>query len=191
MLGFAFIMLGALFIVANKIENKKSLFPMSIHSIISIFALILLIIQVLTGLRNYFPESLGRINKWHDDFGLLIWDALIISLFSGLVSFLNWTFTNFLVVFIPLFLWLVVVYQVVGKNIRRGLNGKSTLVSPSLDQDDDLLIRDSDGPTTNRFNKSSTTSATTTAEYDEDFDLNTIEDQTSRLLKQDDEEDNF
>ena len=64
--------------------------PTTIHSLLGLFAIILLCAQVVLGLKKHSALSINeaRIYRFHGDLGLLTWDMLCITLLTGLLEFL-------------------------------------------------------------------------------------------------------
>mmetsp|Transcript_21936 Transcript_21936/g.67366 ORF Transcript_21936/g.67366 Transcript_21936/m.67366 type:complete len:214 (-) Transcript_21936:773-1414(-) len=101
----AFGALGALFIAANKIQNGKSIMPMSIHSILGTLALVGIITQVLVGFRKRhmirlneeMGVAVGPTYRWHGKLGLVTYDLCALSMLTGMLSYLPYTLPNLLV----------------------------------------------------------------------------------------------
>ena len=93
MLGASFLVLGLLFIAAHKVEEKHSLLPMTIHSIIGFCALMILCVQATSGMQKMeeFVKSdhPRKIKRWHGESGLVLWDLLCLSLITGSYSLLG------------------------------------------------------------------------------------------------------
>lgn len=120
-IGSCFLILGVLFIIAEKIEVRESFVPFSVHSLIGTVTLLLILVQAIVGqhkLEILIKEKI-KVNKWHGDLGLLVWDLLCVSMFTGLLFYLPWSFSNFVVLFIPIIVWLAVLVQVNNNSIRR------------------------------------------------------------------------
>lgn len=120
-IGACFIVMGLLFIIAEKIEIRESFIPFSIHSIVGTISILAIIIQAIIG-QNKLEVLISnkvKVNKWHGDFGLVVWDLLCLSMFSGLLFYLPWGFSNFLVLFIPIIVWIAVLVQVNNHSSRR------------------------------------------------------------------------
>ena len=87
-MGGCCILLGLLFIVANKIEYAHSIMPMSIHSIIGSCCIILLIVQATSGSQkmDHIMRNNTKIRRWHGDSGLLLWDLLCFAIMTGILK---------------------------------------------------------------------------------------------------------
>ncbi len=120
LIGFGLMLMGFLFIVAEKMEMHESIIPMSIHSITALTLIFAFIVQTIVGLEKLQYHLLystnRRIRRWHGDMGLLVWDAICITLITGLASFLPWSIYSLIVYVFPLLLWLAVILQMIGKN---------------------------------------------------------------------------
>jgi len=108
MIGSAFLGLGLLFVVAHKAEYKKSIVPQTIHSSIGIIAISLIILQIVVGNQKitHLDRSNTKIKRWHGDCGLLVWDLLCITLITGLLEFLSFSFFTLIVVLSVVTLWI-------------------------------------------------------------------------------------
>lgn len=142
MTGGVLIGLGLLFIFAEKIEIHHTILPHTFHSITATVVLIAVVVQVVVGNQKYqFTQLLmqhsnssrARIKRWHGDFGLLVWDALCFTLFTGLMGFLRFSFTSLIVCILPFVLWLAVAVQMNGKNAMKD----DTLIGSEDDTNDD------------------------------------------------------
>jgi hypothetical protein len=145
--GACFLIFGFIIIIANKIEFNLSLIPSTPHSIIGFIAILLLIFQSIIGQQklNALDINNKKINRWHGDFGLLLWDIICLSLLSGLISFLYLNFTNLLVELSVVAVWLTVHAQL--KNNTTVNTSKDLLTSIDIitmsnlkSKDDDNLI---------------------------------------------------
>ena len=89
--GISLLFLGLLFIVAHKVEFKKTLLPVTVHSFIAFVSLGILCLQSISGTEKMseFQKSITprKIRRWHGDSGLLLWDLLSLTLLTGLISF--------------------------------------------------------------------------------------------------------
>ena len=88
MMGGCCILLGALFIVANKIEFAHSIVPMSFHSVAGSCCVILVIVQAASGSQkmDHIMRNNTKIRRWHGDSGLILWDLLCIAIISGVLK---------------------------------------------------------------------------------------------------------
>lgn len=91
-IGGTFLGFGMLFIVANKIEYKKTILPHTLHALAGTVALGLVIAQIVVGHQkiDILERQNTKTRRWHGDLGLLTWDALCIALVLGLAEFLRW-----------------------------------------------------------------------------------------------------
>jgi hypothetical protein len=132
-LGIAFVLFGLLFIIAQKIEVEHGFLPRSFHSSVAFVTISLSIIQVFVGQQKLqYQEMLmsnRRIQKWHSDFGLLIWDGFCISMFSGLAQFLPYSW--YLLLLLPCIIWISVLLQ---------MSGKFAVKDEEIDGDDDVKV---------------------------------------------------
>jgi hypothetical protein len=139
MTGGVFIGLGLLFIVAHKLENKRSIIPMTLHSMIGILPLLAIIAQVVSGndkLTHMASGGQRKVRRWHGDMGLLTWDLLCATLLLGLQSFLAASFSNLLVMLVVVVCWFAVHAQV--------LSNAALLKHEATSSDHDLSSRDWD-----------------------------------------------
>eukprot|EP00608_Synchroma_pusillum_P005883 CAMPEP_0198420148 /NCGR_PEP_ID=MMETSP1452-20131203/705_1 /TAXON_ID=1181717 /ORGANISM="Synchroma pusillum, Strain CCMP3072" /LENGTH=233 /DNA_ID=CAMNT_0044140297 /DNA_START=23 /DNA_END=720 /DNA_ORIENTATION=+ len=107
-LGTAFILLGLLLILANKVEVGHTIMPLSIHSMVGTVAVLLCLAQAAVGFQKMaalqaMPER--RVHRYHGEAGLLVFDALMLSVFLGMLSFLYFSMLNFLVEMSVIVLW--------------------------------------------------------------------------------------
>ena len=128
MIGSAFLGLGLLFVVAHKAEYKKSIVPQTIHSSIGIIAISLIILQIVVGNQKitHLDRSNTKIKRWHGDCGLLVWDLLCITLITGLLEFLPFSFFTFVVVLAIVTLWMSTHAQMRRQN-PDGAGGQSAI----------------------------------------------------------------
>lgn len=115
--GSIFIALGILFIVANKLEHHKSIVPMSAHSILGSFVLMILAAQAVSGQEKIAQLENGnkRVRRWHGDAGLLLWDLLCLTMIFGLISFLSVSFATGMVLLGVVGVWLAVHAQMLSR----------------------------------------------------------------------------
>lgn len=119
--GSCFLLFGLLLIVSNKLEYQHSIMPTSIHSLIGMVTITLLLCQAIVGQQKYDQidfQSNSKIRRWHGDAGLLVWDLLCLSLLTGTMSFLPFTFTSLIVELCILTSWLAVHTQMSGGMAR-------------------------------------------------------------------------
>jgi cytochrome b561 len=133
MIGTSFLGLGLLFIVAHKAEYKKSIMPQTIHSSIGIIAISLIVVQIIIGNQkiSHLDRSNTKIKRWHGDCGLLVWDLLCITLITGLIEFLPFSFFTIFVVFIIVILWVSTHAQMKRQNPDGAGNSSSIPFSAS------------------------------------------------------------
>lgn len=127
--GAVFLGLGMLFILANKFEFEHSVIPMSIHSILGTLTILLIIVQVVSGLEKiqHMESSNKRVRRWHGESGLLVWDMLCLTLLLGLMSFLAISFTNLLVLVIVIAAWMTVHVQMISKSSMHKFDSSSSM----------------------------------------------------------------
>lgn len=119
-MGGTFILLGFLTILSEKIEWKKTIIPESPHAILGFFTIFILTLQIFIGQQRLDqPNYNASYRKWHNDLGLLLWDLLCFTIFSGLITFLPFGLYNFLLLFTPWVIWLVVYSQIYSRTNRR------------------------------------------------------------------------
>lgn len=89
-IGISFITLGFLFIVAHKVEMKRTLLPLTVHSFIGMCVLAVIGIQAISGIQKMeeFQKSdhPRKIRRWHGESGLMLWDLLSLALSTGSIS---------------------------------------------------------------------------------------------------------
>mmetsp|Transcript_9609 Transcript_9609/g.35993 ORF Transcript_9609/g.35993 Transcript_9609/m.35993 type:complete len:126 (+) Transcript_9609:1646-2023(+) len=109
--------------MANKLKFGKSLWPTSVHSLIGSFALLLICIQVFVGFRKrrmmalneQMQSDIGPVYRWHGKLGLVAYDFCVLALVTGMLSYVNWSFANFLVIFSSLLTWFIAMTHAVLK----------------------------------------------------------------------------
>jgi hypothetical protein len=91
--GGIFIIMGYLFIIANKIEYGESIFPTSVHGILGTCVILAIIAQSYAGFEklSIFRRYNTKIYRWHNDFGLFIWDLLCVTSALGCLLNFSWT----------------------------------------------------------------------------------------------------
>ena len=127
-IGASFLGLGFLFIVAHKAEEKKTVLPHTVHSILGSVVIGLIIVQVVSGSQK-MSESNKKIRRWHGDLGLLVWDMLCVTVLAGFAEFFRLTFTHVLVEMVIMGLWLAVHVQMKRKVVDRAGN----IIPPTQD----------------------------------------------------------
>lgn len=139
MIGAVFLGLGMLIIVANKLEYKKSIVPFSIHSIVGCFALLLILVQVVTGQQklHQIDVSNSKIRRWHGDAGLLIWDVLCLAIFTGLASFVSFGVAAALVELFVATVWFAVHAQMSGLRPSSARGGGGAVAELTAADDSD------------------------------------------------------
>ena len=142
MIGTSFLGLGLLFIIAHKAEYKKSIMPQTIHSSIGIIAISLIIVQIIIGNQKitHLDRSNTKIKRWHGDCGLLVWDLLCITMITGLLEFLPFSFFTVFVAIIILMLWISTNAQMKRQN-PDGAGGSTIPFSASTN---DMLLGDNE-----------------------------------------------
>jgi hypothetical protein len=111
-MGGTFLFLGFLTILSEKIENHHSIIPSSFHAIVAFTVLILIGVQVFIGQQRMDQATFNpQYKRWHNDFGLILWDLLCFVIFTGLATFLPFGFIQFILLWIPGIVWLTVISQ--------------------------------------------------------------------------------
>ena len=138
LMGVGFLGMGLLSIFANKAMQKKSILPQTLHSVCGTVAVVLVVIQGVSGSQKMVQIeskiSGVRIRKWHGESGLLLWDLLCVTILLGLVEFLNLTFTNICVEICVAATWVMVHAQMRRKDDSER-EVEATYTSPSDEQD--------------------------------------------------------
>jgi hypothetical protein len=115
--GAVFISLGMLFIISHKMENEKTILPSSPHSILGAVALLLIVVQVVTGNEKLVQLENGnrRVRRWHGDLGLFVWDTLSATILLGLLSYLPLSLGTVFVLLCVLAVWLTLHVQMLSR----------------------------------------------------------------------------
>jgi hypothetical protein len=115
--GAVFISLGMLFIISHKMENEKTILPSSPHSILGTVALLLIVVQVVTGHEKLAQLENGnrRVRRWHGDLGLLVWDTLSVTILLGLLCYLPLSLGTVFVLLCVLAVWLTLHVQMLSR----------------------------------------------------------------------------
>ena len=103
--------------MSHKLENEKSLIPMTPHSILGSIAAFLIIVQVTTGQDKIaqLESANRRVRRWHGEAGLLLWDLLCVTLLLGLLSFLPlFSFVTLFALLLVAAVWVAVHAQMLG-----------------------------------------------------------------------------
>lgn len=111
MIGAAFLVMGLLFMLANKIMEKKTIVPHTLHSIVGSAVLLLIVVQGVSGMQKMNQlesKVVVKIRRWHGDSGLLLWDLLCVTILLGMIEFFNVSFTNLLVELCVVGVWVSV-----------------------------------------------------------------------------------
>ena len=122
-IGSVFLVLGILFIIANKIEFGISIIPTSIHSILGVTCISLIIVQVVSG-NQRLDVSNSKTKRWHGDVGLLLWDLLCLTVLFGFAEFFVFSISHILVELSIFALWVAVYIQ-----MRRKVDDSENKVS--------------------------------------------------------------
>lgn len=132
--GIFFFLLGLLFILAHKIEHKRSLVPATIHSVLGSSVAVATIVQSLIGLQKvqYFHYNKMKALRFHGDLGLIIWDIICTTVIFGLIEILPFAFSTLLAITLPFIVWLSVIVQVQ----YRYSNRREETASPTEDDDE-------------------------------------------------------
>ena len=140
-LGSSCIFLGLLFILAHKIDIKKSLLSFSLHSLFGLFTVLLIIIQIIIGVQkttNYIKSSVS-IRRWHGDFGQLIYDLLFFTAILGCIEFFINYIQLFFIILIIIITWITIYIQ-----MRKKSSNEDELINGSSDSNDELLYNNND-----------------------------------------------
>jgi hypothetical protein len=123
-IGASFLGLGLLFIVAWKAEEKKTIFPHTVHSILGSVVFLLVLVQVVSGSQKvaHFERSNTKIRRWHADLGLLVWDLLCVTVLAGFFEFFSINVFHGIVALVVCSLWLAVHIQLRRKVVDRAGN---------------------------------------------------------------------
>lgn len=112
LIGAGFLGMGLLSIFCNKVIQKKSILPQTPHSICGTIAVVLVVVQGVSGSQkmSQIESKISgvRVRKWHGESGLLLWDLLCLTILLGLVEFFNLTFTNIFVEICVAATWVMV-----------------------------------------------------------------------------------
>lgn len=114
-IGSSFLVLGLLFIFSHKAKSKKSIVPQTIHSYLGSLCVVIILIQVFSGYEKVemLEKNNTKSRRWHGDLGLLLWDVLILSCLSGMVSFLPFfNLFNMISELLVIVVWMMVHSQV-------------------------------------------------------------------------------
>lgn len=123
--------------------SLTALIPTSIHSVLGVICIVILTIQVIVGQNkyNHLTMSNKKSARYHKELGLILWDLLVVTMITGMLSFLQYTFTNLLIVVTVVITWLSVHLQmfkseVLGTDLINGhslsdVNSNSTINSNS------------------------------------------------------------
>ena len=146
-IGASFLGLGFLFIVAHKAEEKHTVLPHTVHSILGSIVITLIVVQVVSGSQKMaqMDRSNTKIRRWHGDLGLMVWDLLCVTVLAGFVEFFTLTFTHVLVLLVIFCLWLAVHVQMKRKVVDRAGN----IIQPTQDAwgDEDHKTEGGEGET--------------------------------------------
>lgn len=90
-LGSAFLFLGIMFILCNKVKNGYSAIPGTLHAWFGLLTMHLLVIQIIIGYRKNkeFTRTLSKVYQWHGDMGVLYWDTFCITMLSGFMEYMS------------------------------------------------------------------------------------------------------
>lgn len=120
-LGAVFLCFGLLFILAHKVGQRKTIIPQTIHAWLGVLCIVLVVVQVVVGFLKVSQPLTARRRRfrWHGHLGLLLWDALCLTIFVGLASFLPASLFALAVLLLPGAAWLMVMAQVQTKTGHR------------------------------------------------------------------------
>lgn len=90
-MGFAFILLGFLFILSNKVRNGFTVLPHTLHAFFGLAAILLAIFQGVVGSKKLetLVNTQTKTLRFHGGMGLLNWDVICISILLGFMEFLS------------------------------------------------------------------------------------------------------
>ncbi|RYH14453.1 hypothetical protein EON65_33595 [archaeon] len=144
-IGASFMLLGLLFILANKFDYEKTIIPHTLHSVAGTICIIAVGVQAFIGQSKIdrLLETHRRIYRWHGDMGLVLWDILCITTVLGLASFLPFSFFSLLVLMLPLVACTVVHLQLQSSGYLRDDDTRSN----SIDEGDSFIIGEGHGET--------------------------------------------
>lgn len=125
-LGGTFITFGLIFIIVHKLEVQRTIRPHSIHGFLGILALLVIVLQILSGSwkMSQLMTTRRRVLNWHGDIGLILWDLLILTLFVGLASTLQFSISSLFVCLSSFIVWVVIVFQL---HSRSGLRDEDAV----------------------------------------------------------------
>lgn len=93
MIGAFFLATGLLAIAAHKISLGKTLFPVSLHALCGVLAVLGVCVQVVVGMEKIEmmqrTNSAVRIRRWHGLAGGVTWDLLVLTVVLGMLEFLE------------------------------------------------------------------------------------------------------
>mmetsp|Transcript_20824 Transcript_20824/g.24607 ORF Transcript_20824/g.24607 Transcript_20824/m.24607 type:complete len:283 (+) Transcript_20824:64-912(+) len=99
-----FMLVGLIFIVANKLRHGKSIVPSTPHACVGLLAVFFVIVQGIIGPVK--TASSVPIYRWHGNSGKLTYDTCILAVLLGAFSFLPFTALNVGAEVSVLLLWL-------------------------------------------------------------------------------------
>jgi len=90
-MGFAFLVLGFLFILSNKARNGFTILPHTFHAVFGLAALLLAVFQGVVGARklDIYMTTQTKTSRFHGGMGLLNWDLICASILLGFMEFLS------------------------------------------------------------------------------------------------------
>lgn len=83
--GCCFMILGYVFILANKALHGKTIFPLSIHAWLGTLAMALMAMQILIGSMKI--QSTSPVYRWHGSAGKVTYDITMLAVVTGALSF--------------------------------------------------------------------------------------------------------
>lgn len=133
-------LLGLLFILANKFDYKKTIIPRTPHSIVGTICIMAVAVQAFIGQSKIdrLLETHRRIYRWHGDMGLVLWDLVCITTVLGLASILSVSFFSLLALLLPLIACTAVHLQLQLSGYLRDDDTRSN----SIDEGDSLIIEE-------------------------------------------------
>jgi hypothetical protein len=112
-------LLGFLIILSEKIETGQSIIPHSFHSMLGVFSIFVICVQIIVGQQRIDQSSYNpSFRRWHNDCGLFLWDLLCFTIFIGLITFVPFGFLKFFLLLLPWFVWLCIYAQFYSRTNR-------------------------------------------------------------------------
>jgi hypothetical protein len=122
-IGAFFLLVGLVFMFANKYIQGKSLIPQTLHALLGWVSLLLVCAQGYFGMKKMEKIADTRspkIHTFHGDMGLLTWDLLCLTVVLGMLEFLTFSLFHLVVETSVVCIWWIVHLQVKKKNNEEG-----------------------------------------------------------------------